>query len=607
MNSRKKLFVSAIAALGLFLAACGGGGGNNPPATISVVISNAPASMVIGTTATITAAVSNDTSSAGVTWTVTCGSATCGSVNPSTATGNSPSTVFTAPAAVPTGNTVTITATSVANTAATSTATITITETSAAVLADGNYVFNVAGEDPNGTYFVAGVFTVASGAITGGEQDYVDQASGSNNTINAATSSLTAASDGNFQLVLDTGNANIGVNGVETFRGTLVSGSRAQITEFDAFAAGNGTLDLQTSKAAPSGGYAFNLGGVDGTTNQNALFIGGVITISGATVNVSNSVFDYFDGGTIGQAQNFASGTVGAPDSFGRITLNLTTGSSSSSVQFGMSGYIIGTNKIQLIEDLDDQLQGTLGGAALGQGGNAGGFTTANVGGNTYVFGAVGVDAANGTAIFAGGFMLNSNGTVTGDLAYNDTANDQGFSITGGTWTVSSLGRVALSNVTVAGSDIGNGPFAFQLYLDGNGNALEVGTDSIQGTSGLSYLQTTGQVNAGKYALGAGGFAFANNLPVWSAAGPVTLDSSLNWTGFTDYNVFTGTPEANVALTGTTDTSKGLFSINGLNAATPIPGTPEFGYFPIDNSRVLAIEVDDNQLGLLMIEQVSTQ
>ncbi|HTQ97308.1 MAG TPA: hypothetical protein VMH89_10915, partial [Candidatus Acidoferrum sp.] len=66
MNSRKNLFVSAIAALGLFLAACGGGG-SNPPATISVVISNAPASMVIGTTATITAAVSNDNSGAGVT------------------------------------------------------------------------------------------------------------------------------------------------------------------------------------------------------------------------------------------------------------------------------------------------------------------------------------------------------------------------------------------------------------------------------------------------------------------------------------------------------------------------------------------------------------
>jgi hypothetical protein len=515
-------------------------------------------------------------------------------------------TTYTAPSAVPTGNTVTVTATSVTNTTKSASATITITGTSAAVLADGNYVYRVSGEDANGPYFAAGVFTVSKGAITAGEQDYVDLAGGSQNTLTTTGSSLTAASDGNFQLVLATGNTNVGVSGKGTFRGTLVSGTHAQITEFDTFAAAGGTLDLQTGTAAPLGGYAFNLGGADGSANANPLFIGGVIDITGTSISAANTVFDYFDSGTVGQTQSFASGTVTAPDAFGRISVSLTP-TDLNLPEFTLIGYIIGTSKIQFVESVSDTLGGTLGGTALGQGANAGKFTTAGVGGGTYVFAAVGEDLLNGTATFAGAFVLNSNGTVSGELDYNDASGDQPLAITGGNWAVDSagLGRVGLTNVTVSGSNIGNGPYAFQLYLDGSGNALEVGSDTLQGSAGQSYLQTATQVSAGKYAIGAQGFAGVQNLPVWSAVGPVTLSSSFGWTGFTDYNVAGGTPAASVTLSGTTDTTNGQFSISGLNAVTPTPHTPEFNYFPIDSTRVLAIEMDDNQLGLFVIEGLS--
>ncbi len=60
------------------------------------------------------------------TGTVTCGSAQCGSFNP-TATGSGSATVYTAPAAVPTPATVTLTATSVTDTTKSTSATITIT------------------------------------------------------------------------------------------------------------------------------------------------------------------------------------------------------------------------------------------------------------------------------------------------------------------------------------------------------------------------------------------------------------------------------------------------------------------------------------------------
>jgi hypothetical protein len=607
MNRRKDILLYCVAALGLAIVGCGSGGGSNPPASISVAISNAPGSVVVSSTTSITAAVSNDSTGAGVMFSISCGSSSCGSVSPSSATGNSPSTNFTAPAAIPTGNTVTLTATSNADSTKSATATITITAAPTPVLADGNYVFHVDGEDSNGIYYVVGVFTVSNGAITGGEQDYIDQTNGAQNTIVPASSSLSTASNGNFQLVLATGNSAIGVNGVETFRGALVSGTHAQIIEFDNFAAAGGTIDAQTSTAPPSGGYAFNVGGVDGTSNANALTIGGVLNFSGTSLNAANSVFDYFDGGSIGQNQTFTSGSITAPDALGRVTITLTPSQASGGQAFILVGYIVGTNRIQIVESISDSLQGTLAGAALGQGANTGTFTAANVGGVSYAFSAVGVDAVNGTATFAGGFGLNANGTVSGVIAYSDQGADhQGLTITGGSWTVSSLGRVALSNVTVAGSQIGNGPFAFQLYLDGNGNGLELGADAIQGSTGPAYAQTaTGGIVPGKYAIGASGFAGASGLPVWAAAGPVTLDGSLNWTGFTDYNVFSGTPASSVTLSGTTDTSTGLFSISGLNAVTPTPATPEFGYYQLDNSRVIAIEVDNNQLGLFLIEAVT--
>jgi hypothetical protein len=604
MTFRNCSLLWAIFTLGLMLAGCGSGG-SNPPSSITVTIANAPGSLVVSTSTKITATVSNDSSSSGVTWSVQCGSSACGSLNPSSASGNNPTTTYTAPSAIPSGGNVTITATSAADSSASATATIAIKTAATPVLADGNYVYRVTGENGNGPYFVAGVFTVAKGAITGGEQDYIDPSAGTQNTIEASTSSLTTASNGNFQLVLATGNSNLGVNGVETFRGTLVSSTHAQITEFDASAAAGGTIDLQTSTAAPSGGYAFNLGGLDGAASPNPLFIGGIIDISGTSIAPANSVFDYFDNGQVGQNESFTSGAVSAPDSLGRISITFTPAQASGAVEFTTIGYIVGPSKIQLVESSTDTLGGTLGGTALGQGANAGTFTPGGVGGVTYVFTAVGEDATNGTATFAGGFALNSNGTVSGNLSYSDVGSDQGLQITGGNWAVDSLGRVALSNVTVSGSNIGNGPFAFQLYLDGNGNALELGSDSTQGSTGPAFLQTTGQVNPGKYAIAAQGFAGTSNLPVWAAVGPVTLDSSLNWSGFTDYNVFSGTPVTSVKLSGSTNTSQGLFSITGLNATTTTPSTPEFGYYPINSSSVLAIEVDNNQLGLFIIEAIN--
>jgi hypothetical protein len=401
--------------------------------------------------------------------------------------------------------------------------------------------------------------------------------------------------------VLNTGNTAIGVGGVETLRGVRVSGSRVLISEFDTFASATGSLDLQTSTAAPSGGYAFSVRGTDGTQQQYALAIGGVLNINGSSVVVANSVLDYNDGGSVEKGLMFSSGSVSTPDSFGRITITLTP-NTPNLLGFILTGYIVSANQIQLVASQMDALGGDLGGMALGQGTHTGNFTMASVSGSTYVFTGVGADA-NGSLHIGGGLVLNSNGTVSGMLALNDFANFGSVNIAGGNYIVDANGRVSITNVTP--SLVQGTPFAFELYLDGNGNAMEIGVDSSQLSEAQAYRQTVSSTAsfAGTYALGGQGFGnFTNSVPAWGAVGPAVIASNA-LTGFTDYNLQGATPTSNVTLTGTETSSTATLAVTGLNAAT-LSMSDSYLYLPIDAKRVIAIEVDGNQLGLLLLEGV---
>jgi hypothetical protein len=584
-----------------------------PTAPITVTLNSPPASLAATTSAALTASVANDSANAGVTWSVTCGSAQCGNFNPTT-TPSGTATTYAAPAAPPTPATVTVTATSVSDTTKSASASITITA-APPVLADGNYVYHLAGEDGTSPYFVAGAFTVQNGVIAAGEQDMTDANIIVQDNLAASGSSLSLV-NGNIQIVLNTGDTAIGVNGIETFRGTVVSNARVLISEFDTFATATGSIDQQTSTAAPAGGYAFNLGGLDGAAQPCNLVVGGILNISGASILVANSVFDYNDGGSIGQAQTFASGTVSAPDSFGRVVFTLTPGANTGVPSFAAAGYTVGTNQIQLVET-NDTLGGDLGGTALGQGSNTGRFNLASVAGNSYAFGAIGQDntSSGGSNIvqLAGGFGLNANGTVSGDLALNDLYFSFGSQITGGTYTIDPTGRVTLT-ATISSNQISNNPtFTFQLYLDGNGNALELGVDSLQITSGLAYLQQAPSADfEGSYALNVYGFSSINQEPAWAATGPVTVASDA-FSGYTDYSVQNAANSASIVtpgvpLSGSENSSIGWFTLTGLNAGNPQTQSG-FGYYPIDNRRVIAIELDnqqtnDPQMGLMMLEGV---
>jgi predicted dienelactone hydrolase len=121
----RKLAFGIFTLASIVLAACGGGSGNNgPPITISV--SADPQMVQPGATAQVTAVVSNDTAGRGVSWTVSCSSAPCGAVSPSS-TASAAATTYTAPPTHPAADlAVNITATSVSDSSVAGSATVTV-------------------------------------------------------------------------------------------------------------------------------------------------------------------------------------------------------------------------------------------------------------------------------------------------------------------------------------------------------------------------------------------------------------------------------------------------------------------------------------------------
>jgi len=111
--SRLGLALISIAAA--LFSACGTQSFTPPPIAVAFTDGfTPPTAMTVSEQCGVAATVTNDNKNQGVTWTATCGSANCGGFTPLTA--KSASTVpitYTSPAAIPAGNTVTLTATSV--------------------------------------------------------------------------------------------------------------------------------------------------------------------------------------------------------------------------------------------------------------------------------------------------------------------------------------------------------------------------------------------------------------------------------------------------------------------------------------------------------------
>src|SRR5262249_13988642 len=109
--------------------------------------------------------------------------------------------------------------------------------------------------------------------------------------------------DGRGTITINTNNPNVGQSGTETFRLVFLSNSQALITHADFTATASGTMDLQTSVAAPSQGYAFVVSGTDLGTFLPTAF-GGVFNINSPnTISGAGSISDQNLDGTMTVAQ----------------------------------------------------------------------------------------------------------------------------------------------------------------------------------------------------------------------------------------------------------------------------------------------------------------
>lgn len=495
-------------------------------------------------------------------------------------------------------------------------------------LPDGNYVFSLAGSGTAAAaganiahplYFVAGVFTVSGGVITAGEQDITDYVTNDPDQINPTGSTISKTSDGNLQIVLTTcqkaacasADQHVGVNGVETLDGAFLplNSNKAFITEFDDSFSGSGTLELQSADSTtPSGGYAFGLYGLD--KSGNPVTIGGVLDIASSPVGVIQGLGSIFDLNDIAASspatlQSFSSGSVSAPDSFGRLTFTLNPAPSTGLSPIILVGYNVDADHIRLVET-DDGYQGSLGGTALYQGANTALFSLASISGDSYVVGLNGFEKANNGVPLqvAGVFTFNSDGSVTGFLNHNDdtVSGVQAPLAVSGTYTVDGTGRVTVSLP---------GPRTIQLYLDGNGHALAATMDSTDTLGGLGFQQSGSSFSTtsfnGASVVNATGWDI-NKTGEIDAVGPVTTSGSAGtFSGTVDLNWLnsTGPTYPDLSVSGTLSTANGAAAngvftgtITGLDVTTK-SNSDAFSFYLIDSTGdFIAIETDANQLTL---------
>lgn len=613
-GGKKILLLLGVAAMAI-LAACGGNDNltlQNPPApegqAVSIAFDPKPASSLsLAATAALTAVVSGDSSNAGVDWALVCNlPGNCGTLQPlHTASGSA--ATYKPPATI-SGNSQTVTVEAFATANHNSNTSSSLTITGFAGNLKGKYVFETTGEDANGIYQLAGVIVLdGNGNITSGEQTHNDPVISVSDAITGGTYYI--GPDGRGTVTINTADQNIGQLGVENWALQFVSSSKALIATLDnpnlqpSLEISVGTLDLQSSTAAPRGGFAFVVNGND--INGEPMAIGGIFNVDSPNeISGAGSVADQ-DDSAIGVTENSSlSGTLTSPDSLGSLKFNLKTGFAPA---MQLTGYIVDSTHIKLIES--DNVGsfvgfGTTAGAAIGQGAATGTFTSNSSFAGTYVLDITGEDPSGvpDTLSSYGQFSADSSGNLNSgyaDEALSFDVIDIGDSFTG-TYMLdgSGIGRVdSTINFSVNGPGpelifylTGKGNPQLVLDADDNANSLALGSIGIgfahpQGAAPFSF--------SGKYGVE---FVDNNGLSPNTATGRV-MTSARTFNGIVDTN-FSFTPVPDTTLSGSFGTipTTGRFTGTLDNTLFPspskVPGTVSVAFYPVDDELIFFTETD---------------
>jgi hypothetical protein len=568
-----------------------------------------PNALQVGKTALIAASVSGDPTNQGLAWSCTPVNA-CGSFSPAN-TASGAATTYTAPANIPyysSSQSVTITATSVA-VGGDSVAIPIFVSSEPTTLADGTYIFSLSGVNNTGPagsfdlspYFASGAFTLSGGVITSGEEDLVESIGAKH--VSITKGSYYATDDGNLFITLSLSDPSVGVDGSQVLDAAPVSPSQSKLIEYDLSATASGSLDVQTSTAAPSGGYAFFTAGQN--SSKSPVAIGGILNIDGpGSISGTGSVLDINDSSLSAPLSNqsLAPSIVSGPDSFGRVVLSLTP--SSAFLPFNLVGYKIDDSHLSLVETID-AYGGLTGGVALGQGNKVGSFSASLV--FEGVFGAIGTGSYGYLNVAAD--LTVGAGLAGGVLSFNDLASQTpapGFVSVSGSSRIDATGRVTFS-VT----DNPSAPtftYNFQLYLSGNNEALLISMDKAEVLSGLVFQQASSGLGdpliIGHYIVCATQTIPSAKPYPQNLVGPVLANGEFS--GFADFSN-TAITQNNLPIAGGLGQTFGaVFSGENTGFNLSAPNAPQnVVYYQVDGTRILFIEMDSAQLtlGYLLFQQ----
>ena len=617
MVAKRRILSFCVLAMSLSVAGCGGGSTmnvQNPPAQVlpaaSIAFQPKPLGAIfVNQTATFTAVVSNDSTNAGVDWSLPCPSgANCGTLSPLHTPSGKAST-YTPPSSVA-GNSQTFTILAFAAADHTRNLTTQMTVSGFAGTLKGTYVIQTSGSDPGGPYQLAGTVVLDGKAgITAGEQTINAFNANSGSSVSVADAitggSYFIGSDGRGTITINTNDQNIGQQGIETFTLVVLSSSKALLTKIDdptipgtSSETAAGTLDLQTSKAAPSGGYAFVANGTD--INGSPMAVGGVMNIdSPKTISGTGSVTDQDLAGTLTPKASL-SGTVSDPDPFGAVKFDLTTGFAAG-LEF--TGYIVDTTHIKLIESDNTVAGAGVGrtvGVAVGQGAATGTFIGKTAFSGNYVFGISGFDLGSflpASLASAGVFTADGNGLLTSGFIDEFLAAFGDISVTfKGHYFVDAAGTGRVGSST-SFHGLGPGP-EFIFYLTGNGTPpLILDADVNMGAVGTggAYVAAPQVSFNGKY-----GVTFTQNLGFEiDSSGPMAADGTAGTLAGTIDTNFGLSPFIDTPLTGTfqTTTLADRFTGTLSNEALPGGGPVAAAFYLIDSTQGFFVETDSANTG----------
>ena len=542
-----KFRVAPLLALGVLLCTLGLPGCSSSKPSITVTL--APSSSVTinqAETQDITATVANDTSNAGVTWSLS----GVGTLSGQTAT----SVTYTAPSVVTANTTVTVTATSVTNASATAAlsitvdAVLTITTSSLATATKGTPYFGVVSATGSAGPFA---WTLSSGSLPAG----LNLSSSTTDTI-VISGTPTATGTSKFTIGVTAGGVSVsqslsiivnpppplsvatkslpsgivGVaysqtlrasSGVAPFTWSITAGglpaglslsngvilgtptttgsSAFTVKVVDAStpvpqtASANLSITVNpspTNNAKLNGNYAFLISGFD----PSGRFVAAGSFLADGNGSISNGVMDTNDPASLRTAQGFSGTYAIDSTNLGTMTLNITSGGVGSR---SLALALMAGGNAQIIEFDDVTGAGTRGSGVLLKQQTAA-FSMAAIAGN-YAFGFAGSNAQGARYALAGEFHADgagnfTNGTLDSDDATAGPASCAPPSCTG-TYTLP-VANPPSGRGTMTISVAGQGTTNYSFYVVSATQLLVMEVDQIAGQGspivGGSMLQQSG-------------------------------------------------------------------------------------------------------------------